>query len=84
MEQKAGTSATAAIIFAIVSFFLSFSGHPIWGFLAGLIAIPLGIVGLAMSASPRVGGGPLSIGAIVLGVFALGLAALVLLGVILF
>ncbi|MEW6117990.1 MAG: hypothetical protein AB1553_13995 [Nitrospirota bacterium] len=84
MNQKAGTSATLAIITAVVSYFFTFTGHPIWGALAALAAIAFGIIGLVMAASPRVGGGILSIFAIGLGVLAIGVAVLGLIGVILF
>ncbi len=84
MEQKAGTSATVSIIAAIASYFLTFTAHPVYGLIAALVAIPLGIIGLVMAASPRIGGGLLSIAAIVLAVGAIGVAVLGLIGVILF
>lgn len=84
MEQKAGASATLSIVAAVGSFILSFSGNPGWGLLAALIAVPLGIFGLIRSASPRVGGGLMSVVSIVLGVVAAGIAVLVLVGAILF
>jgi len=84
VEQKSGISATLAIFLAVASFFITFTGRPVWGLVAALAAIPLGVVGLVMSASPRVGGGPMSIGAIILAVLALGVAVLGLIGVIIF
>ncbi len=84
MEQKAGTSAIVSILLAAASFFITFTGHPIWGFVAALVAIPLGIIGLVVAASPRVGGGLMSIGAIILAVLAIGVAILGLIGVIIF
>jgi hypothetical protein len=84
MDQKAGVSATLAIILAVGSYILSFSGRPGWGLVAALFSIPLGAVGLIRSVSPRVGGGVLSIAAIVLGVVAIGMAVLVMIGVLLF
>jgi hypothetical protein len=84
VQQKSSTSATLAIVAAIGSYLLSFSGRPFWGVLAALMALPLGIVGLLKAASPRVGGGLLSLIAIGLGVLALGLAVLVMIGVLLF
>lgn len=84
MEQKAGTAATLAIVAALGSYLLSFSGNPGWGLIAALLAIPLGFFGLMRSASPRVGGGVMSIIALVLGGIAIGVAVLVLIGVILF
>lgn len=84
MEQKAGTSALIAIIAAVGSFLLSFSGNPGWGLLAAIFSVPLGIFGLIRSASPRVGGGLMSVIAIVLGVIAAGIAVLVLVGALIF
>ena len=83
-EQKAGTSAIAAIVAAVGSFLVTFTGHPVWGFIVAVIAIPLGIVGLAMAASPRIGGGLLSAASIVLAVIAIGVAVLGMIGVIIF
>ena len=73
-EEKTGTLATAAIIAAVLSFILTFTGHVLWGGMSALISIPLGAIGLFMAASPRVGGGIMSIAAIILGVFAIGVA----------
>lgn len=84
MEQKAGTAATLSIFAAVGSYLLSFSGHPGWGLIAALVAVPMGFFGLVRAASPRVGGGIMSIIALVLGVIAIGVAVLVLIGVILF
>jgi len=56
-EQKTGTLAVGAIIAAVLSFVLTFAGHPAFGFFSALISIPLGIIGLVVAASPRVGGG---------------------------
>jgi hypothetical protein len=83
-EQKTGTLALGAIIAAIVSFILTLSGSPIIGLVFGLISIPLGIFGVMMAASPRVGGGLLSIAAIVLGVIAIGFAVLGGIGAMIF
>lgn len=83
-NQKAGTAATVSIISAAISFFLTFSGSPIWGLLTAFLAILLGIIGVIISASPKVGGGLISILAILLGVFGIGLAALGVIGVIIF
>ena len=73
-EQKTGTPAAGAIIAAVLSFILTFSRHPVFGLFSAIISLPLGVFGLMMAASPRVGGGLLSIVAIVLGVFAIGVA----------
>jgi hypothetical protein len=84
VQQKSSTSAILAIIAAAGSYFMSFSARPFWGMLAALISIPLGILGLVRAASPRVGGGLLSLIAMILGVFAMGLAVLVMIGVLIF
>ena len=76
MEQKTGTFATISIVAAIASYFLTFSGHTVYGVVAALISIPLAVGGFVMAASPRVSGGIISIIAIVLGVFAIGIALL--------
>jgi len=84
MEQKTGTAATISLIAAIVSWIVTFSGNPIWGMVLGLVSIPAGVIGVLMAASPRVGGGLLSVIGIVVGILGLGLAVLGLIGVILF
>jgi hypothetical protein len=84
VQQKSSTSAIFAILAAAGSYLLSFAGRPFWGMLAALLSIPLGIVGLVSAASPRVGGGLLSLIAIILGVLAMGVAVLVMIGVLLF
>jgi hypothetical protein len=78
--QRTGALAIAAIVAAVISFIFTFAGHAIVGLFAALISIPLGVVGLVMAASPRVGGGLLSIAAIVLGVIAIGVSVLGLIG----
>jgi hypothetical protein len=83
-EQKTGFSAMLAIIAAVGSYLATFTGHPIIGLLAALAALPLGILGLVMAASPRISGGIMSIVAIILAVLALGVALLGILGVIIF
>jgi len=84
MEQKTGAAATVSLIAAILSWIITFTGHPIWGMILGLVAIPAGLIGALMAASPRVGGGLLSVIGIVIGILGLGLAVLGLIGVILF
>jgi hypothetical protein len=84
MAQKTATAATVSLIAAILSWIITFTGHPIWGMLLGLISVPAGIIGILMAASPRVSGGVLSIIGIILGILGLGLAVLGLVGVIIF
>jgi hypothetical protein len=83
-EQKTGTLAVGAIIAAVLSFVLTFAGHPVLGLFSALISIPLGVIGLMTAASPRVGGGLLSIAAIIIGVIAIGVAVLGGIGVLIF
>lgn len=84
MDQRTGTTATLAIIAAIACYVLSCAGHPLFGLLAAILSIPLGVIGLIMAASPRVSGGIISIVAIVLGVIGLVVAILGIIGVIVF
>ncbi len=84
MDQKAGTSATVSILAAIGSYIITFTGHPVWGLIAGAVSIPLGVIGIIMAASPRVSGGFMSLLAIFLGVVATAVAILGIVGVILF
>jgi len=82
--QKTGTFAIVAIIAAVGSYFLTFTGHPLIGLVAALISIPLGIFGFLAAISPRTGGGILSTFAIVLGAIAVIVAILGIIGVIIF
>jgi hypothetical protein len=84
MDQKTGTTAIAAIAAAVISIIATFSGHAVIGLLVALVSLPLGALGMAMAVSPRVSGGMLSIGAIVLGIFGIGIAVLGMLGHVLF
>lgn len=82
--QSTGTMATLAIIAALVGFFVIFTGHPLWGLILELIALPLGVLGLLRAASPRVSGGVISIVAIIAAVLGLILAVLVMVGMLVF
>ena len=82
MEQKSGTSATLSIIAAVGSFIVTFTGHPFFGLLLGIAAIPLGGIGVALAASPKIGGGLMSVIAIVVGLIAIGVAVLGMIGAI--
>jgi hypothetical protein len=81
-NQKTGIAAGVAIIAAILSIIVTFAVHPGWGLVLAVIAVLAGVLGFLMAASPRVGGGILSILSIVLGVFDIGLAVLGIVGVI--
>ena len=52
--------------------------------IAGVVSIPLGVIGMILAASPRVGGGLISLLAIILGMAAIGIGVLGIVGVILF
>jgi hypothetical protein len=84
LRQKTGLAAIFSIIAALGSYYMSFTGSYIIGFLLALIAVPLGILGLVMAASPRVSGGLISIAAIVFGGFGLIVAVFAMIGVIIF
>lgn len=84
MDQRTGAAAAFSIIAAIGSYVATCTGHPIWGFVAALISLPLGLLGLFMAASPRVSGGVMSIIAIVLGLLGLIVAVLGMVGVLVF
>lgn len=74
------TAATVAIISAVVSWMLSFSGHPLWAIVLALAAVLFGMGGLVMAASPRVSGGIISIVSIVLGAIGVILGFVALIG----
>jgi hypothetical protein len=84
LRQKTGLAAICSIIAALGSYYMSFTGSFIIGFLLALVAVPLGILGLVMAASPRVSGGLISIAAIAFGGFGLIVAVLAMIGVIIF
>jgi hypothetical protein len=76
--------ATLAIVAAFAGIIVVFTGHPVWGLLIEIVAIPLGIGGLVMAASPRVSGGILSIVAIVVAVLGLVVSVLGIVGTVVF
>ena len=82
MDQKTGGAAIVSIILAVGSYILTCTGHPIWGLIAAVLAVPAGLLGLTLSASPKVSGGILSIIAIILAALGLIVAILGILGVI--
>lgn len=79
-KQKVGTVASASIILALGSFVATCSGHPIWGLVAAILSLPAGGFGFLRAASPRVRGGFISLGAVILGLLAIGVAVLGMLG----
>lgn len=76
MEQRTGVAATVSILLAIGSYVSTCVGRPILGLILAFCAIPLGGLGMAMAASPRVSGGILSITAIVLGIVGIAVAVI--------
>jgi hypothetical protein len=83
MEQKTGTVAAGSIVAAVLCYVAICSGHPWWGLAMGIVSIPLGLIGLLWSASPRVSGGILSIFAMLLGAVGIVLSILAGIGAIL-
>lgn len=83
-EQQTGTAATASILAALGSYAATCGGHPGWGLMLAIIAVPLGLLGLVLSASPRVRGGMLSIFAVILGMIGMLFAVLGMVGVMMF
>ena len=78
--QRFSGASIVAIICAVGSFFLSFSGHGTFGLIAAIVGILAGVIGFVMAASPRERGGLMSIVSIVLCVIALIPAILVMTG----
>jgi hypothetical protein len=83
MEQKTSAVAAGAMVAAVVCYIAICTGNPGWGLVLSLLSLPLGLVGLLWSASPRAGGGAVSIFAMLLGVVGVVLSILGLLGVLL-
>lgn len=83
-EQRTGTAASLAILAVIGSYALTFTMHPVWGLVCACIAIPLALLGIVVAASPRTGGGVLSIVALSLGLLALAIAILGVIGAVMF
>lgn len=84
MGQKTGTAAMISIVAAVIAFFSIFSGHPFWGFLIGMVAVITGFAGIMWAASPRVGGGFISLLGTIFGLIVLGLAVLGMIGAVIF
>ncbi len=82
MGQKTGTAALLSILAAIICYFLTFSGHPFWGFAVAVLSIILGFIGLIMAASPRVSGGIISIVGMVIGAVGVVIGILGMIGAI--
>lgn len=84
IDQKTGMAATFSILSAVGSYIAICAGHPGWALLLSIISIPLGLLGLIISASPRVKGGILSIFAMVLGIVGVVVSLLAVAGAIVF
>jgi hypothetical protein len=76
--SRFGKGALLAGIASAGSMVLSCSGHPIWGLVLAILAIPLGLIGLLRSASREVHGGMTSIIAIVVGLLGIAVAIIAL------
>ncbi len=83
MEQKTGTVAAASMLAAVLCYVSLCAGHPGWALALSVVSLPLGLIGLLWSASPRVSGGILSIFAMLLGLVGVVLSILALVGVVL-
>lgn len=83
-KQKIGRAAGAAVLLSVGSLVLTCTGHPILAAIAAAFSLPAGGWGFMRAASPRVRGGFLSLGSIILGVLALGFAVLGMMGKIVF
>lgn len=82
--QKASASAVLALVAAAASLGATLTGHPLLGVFAALLCLPLAIFGLVFAVSPRIGGGLMSVMAILLGILASLLALLSMIGVLVF
>lgn len=80
MDQRTAVPAILAILLALGGFLATFSGHPAWGLILEILAIPLGVTGAVMAISPWVGGGLLSMISVVLAVIGALLSLLMLIG----
>lgn len=80
--QKASASALTALAAAGVSIIATFSGYPLWGVFAALLCLPLAVFGLIFAVSPRVGGGLMSVVAVLIGILASLLALSSMVGVL--
>jgi hypothetical protein len=78
--QKTGPAATLALLIAIGGVITIFVAGPGWGLLLDGSAAVLGAVGFFMAASPRVGGGVMSIIAVVIAIFGIGLSVMGVIG----
>jgi hypothetical protein len=75
IETKRATFSLPSII-AIIVALLSFVTGAFWGLILALAAIVLGIIGVALSLSPTVRGGFLSVLGLVAGLAGIGVAAI--------
>jgi hypothetical protein len=80
LQQHTGKAAGFAIGSALLSFLSTFSGHVILGLLLGILAVPLGLAGAVIAASPRVSGGIISVVGIFVGLLGIVFAIFGMLG----
>ena len=83
-RQRTGTATIIALAAAVLGVVLVIAGNPGWALVLEVSAAVLGTVGFFMAASPRIGGGALSILAIVIAVFGIGLSVLGVIGSVIF
>ena len=82
--EETGPAAMLALLVAIGGVITIFIAGPGWGLLLDAGAAVLGVIGLFMAASPRVGGGVMSIIAVVIAIFGIGLSVLGVIGTTIF
>ncbi len=68
---RLGMPSIFAVVVAITSYPLSFSGHWVWGIVLAVIGIICGLLGMIWAALPGIRGGFLSLIAILLGIIAI-------------
>ena len=80
--QKASASAVLALVAAAASLAATFTGHPLLGVFAAVLCLPLAVFGLVFGVSPRIGGGLISVVAVLVGALASLLALSSMIGVL--
>ncbi len=68
---RLGMPSILAVVIALASYPLSFTGHWIWGIVAAVIGIVCGLLGMIWAALPGIRGAYLSLIAILLSVIAI-------------
>lgn len=68
---RLGMPAIFAVVIAVASYPLSFTGHWVWGIVAAMIGIVCGLLGMIWAALPGIRGAFVSLIAILLGIVAI-------------